>query len=61
MKGQGTGGGEKVFLGELLVLLTPQGVTMISIKLRNFDFYGCLDCWKIHLEHYYAPYNAEQH
>ena len=55
MKGQSTGGGKKGFLGELLGVVTPQGVSMVNTKWGNFDFYGCLDCWKIHLQHYYAP------
>ena len=54
MKGQGTGGGEKGFLGELPGLVTPQGVTMFSTEWGSFDFQGFLDCWKIHLQHY-AP------
>ena len=38
MKGQGTGGGKMVTLGEVLSLATTQGATM-----EKFDFYGSLD------------------
>ena len=40
MKGQGTGGGKMVTLGEVLSLATTQGATMVSPEWRNFTFYG---------------------
>ena len=39
MKGQGTGGGKND---------TSSGMLWFSIGWRNFDFCGCLDCWKTH-------------
>ena len=40
MKGQGTGGGKMVTLGEVLSLVTTQSATMVSPGWRNFTFYG---------------------
>ena len=40
MKGQGTGGGKLVTLGEVLSLVTTQSATMVSPGWRNFTFYG---------------------
>ena len=38
-----------VTLGDVLSLAIPQGATMVSPEWGNFDFYGSLDRWKMHL------------
>ena len=56
LKWKGTSGTKKGTLDELFSLVNPRGAIIVTAEWENFDFYMCINCWKMHLHYYCKPF-----